>query len=352
MILVFCLLAFGVTATSQNLVSNGGFEQKAYCPVTFNQSSLNILTGWKQPTSGTPDYFHECSKKAGVPKNLFGEQSAYEGGGYAGLVAFTASKPNYREYLQVKLDRPLRSGEKVCVEVELSPAEKAAFVTDGFGIALTSFQPKSTDQKTLNIRPQLQNPRLHLLDETNYWTKISEMVIAEGGEEYVTVGNFTFDRDLTILKRTAAQGADMANDWSYLYIDDIVIKTVEEREECSCVNDLIMEQIHDPPLELGEVREIDISTILFEFDQDVITDESKEQLKSVLKTMEKHGISFMEIIGHTDVIGEDGYNFELSKRRAQAVIDYMADKGIDPSRLQISWRGALEPIANNESDTG
>ena len=61
---------------------------------------------------------------------------------------------------------------------------------------------------------------------------------------------------------------------------------------------------------------------------------------------------YMEISGHTDVVGPDGYNLELSKRRAQKVIDYLTAKGINPSRLQLNFFGKQQPVANNETDEG
>lgn len=350
------LLILGVITTSlvpaQSLIKNGSFEEKAYCPANFNQSSLNILTHWRQPTQGTPDYFHECSGKAGVPNNVFGKQPAYEGQGYAGLVTFTSGKYNYREYLQIKLDRPLTAGEIVCVEAQLSPADMSLYVTDGFGMFFSTRKLHQGDQKAIRRAPQMENPSLHLINDHGFWTKISDTFVAEGGEEWLTLGNFKYDSDLTILRRTREDGAVDSNNWAYLYIDDLKVKRVDKREDCSCVNDLIKETVHDPPLELGEVREIDISSILFEFDKDIITADSKEELKSVIKLMKRRDVAFMEVIGHTDIVGADGYNFDLSKRRAQAVIDYMAEQGTDPDRLQISWRGANVPVANNDSDLG
>ena len=350
------LLVLGVIAVStlsaQSLIKNGGFEEKAYCPASFNQTSLNILTNWKQPTQGTPDYFHECSRKAGVPGNVFGKQDAYEGQAYAGLVTFTSGKRDYREYLQIKLDRPLTAGEVVCVEAQLSPADMSLFVTDGFGMCFSSGMLKQGNQKVISRKTQVANPRLHLIDEHGFWTKISDTFVAEGGEKWLTLGNFRNDSDLTILRRTREDGAVDANDWAYLYIDDLKVESVDKREDCSCVNDIIEETVHDPPLELGEVREIEMSSILFQFDKDIITTESKEDLKDVIKLMKRRKVAFMEVIGHTDIIGKDGYNFDLSKRRAQAVIDYMSDQGTDPERLQISWRGSNLPVADNDSDLG
>lgn len=350
-LLIFCLGA-ACSLYAQSLIKNGGFEEKAYCPANFNQSSLNILPHWKQPSQGTPDYFNECSRKAGVPENVFGNQPAYEGSGYAGLVTFTSGKYNYREYLQIRLDRPLTAGEIVCVEAQISPADKSLFVTDGFGMVFTRPKLQQSDQKVFRKDPQMENPSLHLIDEHGFWTKISDTFVAEGGEEWLTIGNFKHDSELTILRRTREDGAIDANDWAYVYIDDLKVTRVEKREDCSCVNDLIKETVHDPPLELGEVREIEISTILFEFDEDVITDASKKELKSVIKLMKRRKVAFMEVIGHTDIVGPDGYNFDLSKRRAQAVIDHMVDQGVDPARLQISWRGSNQPAAENDSDDG
>ena len=75
--------------TGQELVQNGSFETKSYCPTNFNQQFLNTISGWWQTGDGTPDYFNTCSDKAGVPKNIFGEQLAKEGNAYAGLVTFS-----------------------------------------------------------------------------------------------------------------------------------------------------------------------------------------------------------------------------------------------------------------------
>ena len=54
------------------------------------------------------------------------------------------------------------------------------------------------------------------------------------------------------------------------------------------------------------------------------------------------------LVGHADRIGSEEYNQELSEKRAQAVADYLAQKGVDSSRLQVEGRGKSEPITGNE----
>jgi OOP family OmpA-OmpF porin len=58
------------------------------------------------------------------------------------------------------------------------------------------------------------------------------------------------------------------------------------------------------------------------------------------------------IEGHTDAIGSASYNMELSRRRAQAVVDYLVSKGVDKSNLQVVPYGESEPIATNKTQEG
>jgi outer membrane protein OmpA-like peptidoglycan-associated protein len=58
------------------------------------------------------------------------------------------------------------------------------------------------------------------------------------------------------------------------------------------------------------------------------------------------------IIGHTDSTGSDAVNNPLSIERAQSVRDYLAARGVSPSRVEVAGRGEREPVADNNSDSG
>jgi len=60
----------------------------------------------------------------------------------------------------------------------------------------------------------------------------------------------------------------------------------------------------------------------------------------------------VRIIGHTDSTGSDAVNNPLSLQRAQATRDYLASRGVDPSRVQIAGRGEHEPVADNSTEAG
>ncbi|HJV26361.1 MAG TPA: OmpA family protein [Aromatoleum sp.] len=58
------------------------------------------------------------------------------------------------------------------------------------------------------------------------------------------------------------------------------------------------------------------------------------------------------VIGHTDSLGSETYNLQLSIRRAEAVVEYIRTRGIALSRLVADGRGEAEPIADNGNETG
>jgi OOP family OmpA-OmpF porin len=60
----------------------------------------------------------------------------------------------------------------------------------------------------------------------------------------------------------------------------------------------------------------------------------------------------IEISGHTDNVGKDEYNKELSQKRADAVKDYFTNKGIKSDRLTSVGYGMEKPIADNKTKAG
>lgn len=60
----------------------------------------------------------------------------------------------------------------------------------------------------------------------------------------------------------------------------------------------------------------------------------------------------VNVAGHTDSVGTDGYNQGLSERRANAVKRYLHGKGVDPDRIETSAYGEARPKATNENEEG
>ncbi len=92
--------------------------------------------------------------------------------------------------------------------------------------------------------------------------------------------------------------------------------------------------------------------IQFEFDSDVIKPESYPILDAAVETLKSKTEINLDIAGHTDNIGEDAYNQNLSERRANSVMKYLTEKGIDAARLKAAGFGETQPVADNETPEG
>jgi OOP family OmpA-OmpF porin len=61
---------------------------------------------------------------------------------------------------------------------------------------------------------------------------------------------------------------------------------------------------------------------------------------------------FIEVVGHTDDVGDDAYNMDLSEQRAAAVTDYLIDAGVDGSKIVAMGAGESQPITTNATNEG
>ncbi|HJV60782.1 MAG TPA: OmpA family protein [Albitalea sp.] len=82
----------------------------------------------------------------------------------------------------------------------------------------------------------------------------------------------------------------------------------------------------------------------------------KPQMRSVLdpfaESLKGDPNAHVNIVGHTDATGPDSVNNPLSVARAQSVRDYLADRGVPASRIDVAGRGEREPIADNSTEAG
>jgi outer membrane protein OmpA-like peptidoglycan-associated protein len=94
------------------------------------------------------------------------------------------------------------------------------------------------------------------------------------------------------------------------------------------------------------------SGITFEYDRADVQPRFRATLDQVAGTLAQYDQTYLDVYGHTDATGSDAYNEALSQRRATAVADYLAGKGVRPVRLGTRGFGETQPIASNDTDEG
>jgi outer membrane protein OmpA-like peptidoglycan-associated protein len=94
------------------------------------------------------------------------------------------------------------------------------------------------------------------------------------------------------------------------------------------------------------------SGLLFDVDRAVVKPASQENLNNLAKILDKYPDTDILIEGHTDSTGSDEHNLTLSRQRAQAVANYLAQINVNPTRFTIMGYGESQPAAENETAEG
>jgi outer membrane protein OmpA-like peptidoglycan-associated protein len=104
---------------------------------------------------------------------------------------------------------------------------------------------------------------------------------------------------------------------------------------------------------LQEKGRVDVYGIHFDFDRDVLRPESEPVLRQIADAMNANPSWKLYVNGHTDSVGGDAHNLNLSNRRGAAVKEALVAKyQIDPSRLTPKRYGATQPKESNDTIEG
>lgn len=92
--------------------------------------------------------------------------------------------------------------------------------------------------------------------------------------------------------------------------------------------------------------------VYFSFNKSNIRQGAADTLEMVLATLNENPEMVVEVRGHTDALGSDQYNMNLSNKRSEAAIKYLSKKGVEAARLQPKALGEAEPAAENAKTDG
>jgi len=96
-----------------------------------------------------------------------------------------------------------------------------------------------------------------------------------------------------------------------------------------------------------------VENITFDLDKSDLTATGQEELNGVGKFMVANPKSYSVLFGYTDDTGKAEYNVELSRRRSEAVADYLFKNfNLGPDRVISMWYGAANPVASNDTEAG
>ncbi|MFN0177104.1 MAG: OmpA family protein [Saprospiraceae bacterium] len=341
-LLQFCLIA---QKPSANIVPNPSFERFSSAPIGWSYKGAyfgEVVKYWFSATTASPDIY---GPGVHVPMDWadkgFGDQKPRTGKCMAGLTLFgcTNGKPHCREFVEIQLAEPLVVGQAYHVEFWVTHLAKSLQINNLGAYFSISEIKRHTDE--VLVRDAQVNAKNIVPAPNGKWVKLSGQFVAKYEAEYVVIGNFQDDFNTL----SVAPKADCFN-YAYYYLDDVLVKKIPPYMPVPVKPDDLSLQKLEPG------KTIQLKNIYFEFDKDELMPRSFVELNKLLKIMRENPKLSIEIVGHTDALGDDDYNLDLSRRRALAVVKFLQENKISKNRLRSHGEGEAKPIASNETDEG
>lgn len=350
-------LVLSLSAMSQdNLVDNGGFESTTGKAKKLGQ--IDMATGWKSPTGVRADFFVGDGKvpEIGTPENAYGKEDPKEGENYAGIMAYSYNNKLPRSYVSAKLTTALKKDVYYCVSFWVSLSETSKYASNQIG-ANISKKEFGTDQKTPLIdKAQVLHPDNKVFNATYGWERVCATFKAEGGEKYITIGNFSSNEDTKYEAIKKAKDSKLTQIvGAYYYIDDIVVTMLDEDQSCDCYTDdkakeetsmIYMKQVIDNE-KMSPKDRIERQGVYFAFGKATLTTQAQKSLDLIAKVLKENAALTVTLYGHADVKEEEmaekkpAFN-QMDQKRIDAVVEYLKSKGISASRIKSEAKGSTE----------
>ena len=208
-----------LSVSAQNLVPNPSFEEYWQCPQ--NSSNFSDVKDWYS-ASQSPEYFQSCSvtPDMGVPQNVAGYQIAKDGNGYVGFFWFCDVGNAEMELIQVSLESKLEKGRLYCLSYYVSLADSSEYGIDRLGALFTSTAISGSSALDDQLySPQIETPMNVPFLEKIEWEIVSGEFCAQGGEQFLTLGNFHPNMEVNFYP--SANGGGEIGVCAYYFVDMI-----------------------------------------------------------------------------------------------------------------------------------
>ena len=352
-----------------NFVPNPSFETTTREFCRWNQNGrdyMEAIAYWDSPTETTPDMLSMRAKTTcwSYPKkHSNGKQTPRNGDNMMGIKTYGKGGTDtfWHEYLTVQLDSTLRPGVRYYAEFYASRAVSSNLASNNLGMALSDTAITTRDRMPIFMTPVGNSDEI-VKSNWNAWQKIYAVFEVDKAMNHLLIGNFYHDKITQTTAFPEGQGG------AYYYIDDVKVRRALPEEALTP-----RPRISTPPpakivirpaqtvstkvLKLDSIayrvgNTITLENIFFEFDKATLLPESKTELDKLSDILVDYPHMRIEISGHTDNVGSDAYNQNLSEERAKSVVAYLLEKDVETARLTYRGYGSSKPLVANETDQG
>ena len=364
--LIASLFASGVSFAQDgfNMVDNGSFESlTGKGPKKLG--SVETATNWMSATGAKADLFVKGNKIPEIDgaNNIYGGETAQEGDNFAGIMVFSQGNKLPRTYLTQTMTSTMKKGETYCVKFYVSLGDNSKFATNNIAAHFGKKDMTVSDKKSLIDKPHVLDINNKVFSGKFSWEKVCGTYTAQGGEKFITIGNFSMTEETKMekIKQDAANKSPQIGG-AYYFIDNISVQLMEEEERCDCGSNnyeevgssLIYSKSDVIKDNMSLDEKMKLSTVYFGFGRDMVTGAATKDLDRIVQLMKDNPTAKIRVVAHTDTeetkVAEKRVEYKgVGMRRANSVIKYLMDKGVDESRLISTDKGDRAP-APSDSD--
>jgi len=377
------LFACSVLALSTTAFAQKGKKtnEKEIVNITFEGASEDLTElggiaaagkGISSPTELQADLFSKnATGDIGIPANVYGsEEPTTENGGnvYAGIVTYKPGKlAGERSYITIQLMQgkepvTLKKGLTYCVEYSVSLSESSKFANNNLGVYFSKDMPANGEPGAIYMAgDHVMKAQLNKVYNGFFgWEKVCNTYTAKGDEKFLTIGNF--DRNENTQFQAVKKPKDAEADaltHAYYYIDNIIVRLVDNPSECACFNTkppkiedsfstLVFDKTPEVNDKMNTDKKIAAQTIYFRAGKSSLTENARVNLDFIVAQMNANPSLRIEITGHNDALeikagAENEEYLDMDRKRVAAAVKYLVNNGISEDRIVKSYKSDTVP---------
>ncbi len=338
----------------QNLIPNPSFEiastEEYELTCCFMPLEGRILSFWKQQnTADLISINHPLSRRGDLVT------LPSDGTHMVGLFLNTPQLSGISEYIYTKPIRPIQAGCHYQFEAKLKFSHLYSHQVNTLGIKLMHEDLCERDIHRFSgqiISIPIDKKSLN----KDSWITIRYDFRANDNYEWLVIGNITNStKYFTLSKKASIYGA-------YIYMDELSLidlsgcsqNFIEDGSKLISKDYSISDTISEVPnsKESRLISDDDPNksySVFFDFNSIFLSEESKFVLEKVIDQFDSLQNSLL-IVGHTDLSGNENYNFQLAMKRAEVVYAFFISRGIPNNQITVISKGKTEPIVISKDE--
>jgi outer membrane protein OmpA-like peptidoglycan-associated protein len=241
--------------------------------------------------------------------------------------------------------------------------DNSKYAVNNIGAHLSKGSVATEEKKSLLLETDVKHSQNKVFNAVFGWETICSIYKAEGGEKFLTIGNFSLTKDTKSEKVTKPKGVSTQLGIAYYYVDAVEIFILDSVEQCQCEKftkekaHVVITEDFSSNKEFTPEQKVDQCKILFDHLKVDVTDIYLDKVNQLITVLNENPDMNLEMHAHSDKsemkAGETNEALkDIAQKRADNVLKVLTAAGINTSRIRVKVHNDAEPTTSETSEVG